>query len=305
MRKTQKTSHQEQLKNQNAKKLQSIHDQAHARTITLIVVEKEKEGKENRRTTNMVIAQVEGEFKAPGFEVHLTKVAINRHVANGMIGTKPPPQEIVGTMLAHTFNFIVLAVESFMQINQVNCFVLKRKGIFCTINKCCGIVVAADGALKLSMFLWVMRATNVALNVTVARQIKERFVRWTIYNNLLKWFVRYRAFMLKYEFAQPGSNRDEMIVEEENLRRIIKVDKTKMSLDGSKMRAGGRPAITFFDPHLILPCVSAAKSSQSCFGILGGSAAGECVPPHWRILKTVTAARLGILIFGSDFWDPH
>jgi hypothetical protein len=66
----------------------------------------------------MVIAQVEGEFKVRGFEVHLTKVTINCHVAGGMIGMKPPPRGIVGSMAAHTFNLLVLAVKSFMQINQ-------------------------------------------------------------------------------------------------------------------------------------------------------------------------------------------
>jgi hypothetical protein len=96
--------------------------------------------------------------------------------------------------------------------------------------------------------------------------------------------------MLKYEFAQPGSNGDDkMIVKEANLRRILNVDETKMSLDGSKTRAGGRPAVTFFDPHLPMPCVSTAKSSLSCTGIFGSSTAGECIPPHWQIPTTATA----------------
>ncbi len=84
------------------------------------MVEREKEEKENRHTTDVVIVQVEGEFKACSFEVHLTKATINRHVANGMIGTKPPPQGIVGSMPAHAFDLLVLVVKSFMQINQVN-----------------------------------------------------------------------------------------------------------------------------------------------------------------------------------------
>jgi hypothetical protein len=152
-------------------------------------------------------------------------------------------------MPVHAFDLLILAVESFIQINQVNCIVLERQGIICAINECCGIIVAADGGLKLSLFLQVMRATNVSLNVMVVRPIKERRVRWTMYGNLLKWFVVYRAFMLKYEITQPGSNGDdEMIVEEANLRWILNVDEIKMSLDGSNTRAGGRPAVTFFRP---------------------------------------------------------
>ncbi len=140
------------------------------------MVEREKEEKENCHTTNMVIAQVEGEVKVRGFEVHLTKATINHHVANSMIGMKPTPQGIVGLIPAHAFDLLVLVVESFIQINQVNCIVLKRQGIIRAINKCCGIVVAANGGLKLSLFLRVMRATHVSLNVTVARPIEERCV---------------------------------------------------------------------------------------------------------------------------------
>jgi hypothetical protein len=55
------------------------------------VVESEKEEKENRRTTNMVIVQVKEEFKVCGFEVYLTKATINRHVPDSRIGIKPPP----------------------------------------------------------------------------------------------------------------------------------------------------------------------------------------------------------------------
>jgi hypothetical protein len=119
-------------------------------------------------------------------------------------------------MPAHAFNLLVLAVESFMQINKVNCIVLKWQGIIRAINKCCGIVVAADGELKLSLFLRVMQATNVSLKVAVVCPIKERHVQSTAYN-ILKWCFGYWAFMLKYEFTQLGSNRDKMIVEEENL----------------------------------------------------------------------------------------
>jgi hypothetical protein len=56
--------------------MQSIHGQTHARATTLVAVEREKE---NRHTTNMVITQVEGEFKTCGYLVHLTNIT-NPHM---------------------------------------------------------------------------------------------------------------------------------------------------------------------------------------------------------------------------------
>ena len=79
-RKTQKTSHQEQIARQNERKQKAVHAQAHARATTLVAEERAKE-KENRRTTAEVIVQVEGEFRARGFPVTMSKPTINRYVA--------------------------------------------------------------------------------------------------------------------------------------------------------------------------------------------------------------------------------
>jgi hypothetical protein len=55
------------------------------------------------------------------------------------------------------------------------------------------------------------------------------------------------------------------------------------------MRAGGRPAVSFHDPHLLLTSRSTAKLSLACTGIFGSSAAGECVPPHFQLPTSATA----------------
>ena len=87
-RKTQKTSHQEQIARQNERKHKAVHAQAHACATTLVAEERAKE-KENRRTTVEVIAQVEGEFRARGVPVTMSKPTINRYVAHNMFGTFP------------------------------------------------------------------------------------------------------------------------------------------------------------------------------------------------------------------------
>jgi hypothetical protein len=75
-----KTSHQEQIDKQNETKRKAAHAQAHARATTLVAEERMKP-KENCRTTVQVIAQVEGEFRARGYGVTLSKNTINRYVA--------------------------------------------------------------------------------------------------------------------------------------------------------------------------------------------------------------------------------
>jgi hypothetical protein len=46
----------------------------------------------------------------------------------------------------------------------------------------------------------------VLLNALVVTPIEERRVKWTTYSNLLNWFQNFWAFLIKYEFAQEGSD---------------------------------------------------------------------------------------------------
>jgi hypothetical protein len=94
------------------------------------------------------------------------------------------------------------------------------------------------------------------------------------------WFVGWRKFLQKYEFAMVGPDGDELLFEPNQLRQILNLDKTEISLDGSSLRVGGRPAVMFYDPHLSMASRSAAKSSLSCTGIFRSSAPRECIPPY-------------------------
>jgi hypothetical protein len=113
-----KTLHQEQIGKQNERKRKAVHAQAHARATTLIAEERMKP-KKNHQTTAQVIAQVEVEFRARGYDVTLSKNTINRYVALGMLGMFPLVRGYKGMMPKHAFELLVLAVESFVQISNV------------------------------------------------------------------------------------------------------------------------------------------------------------------------------------------
>jgi hypothetical protein len=285
-RKVRKTSHQEQIYKQNETKRKAVHAQAHARATTLVAEERMKP-KENRRTTAQVIAQVEGEFRARGYGVTLSKNTINRYVALGMLGTFPLVRGYEGMMPKHAFQLLVLAVESFIQISNVNSIEAKRPTLMMAVNTCCG-VAPAECRAKHSLYDRVMKSTNVSLNADVSPAVEERRVRWTTYANLLAWFNNFRAFLIEFDFAGVGDD-GELMFTEAQLRQIMNVDETEISLDASNTRAGGRPAVSFHDPHLPATSRSTAKSSLACTGIFGSSAAGECVPPHFQLPTSATA----------------
>jgi hypothetical protein len=180
-RKVKKTSHQEPIDKQNETKRKAIHAQAHARATTLVAEERMKP-KENCRTTAQVIAQVEGEFRARGYGVTLSKNTINRYVALGMLGTFPLVRGYKGMMPKHAFELLVLAVELFVQISIVNSINAKRSTLMMAVNTCCG-VAPAECRAKHSLYDRVMKSTNVSLTADVSPAVKERHVRWTTYRS--------------------------------------------------------------------------------------------------------------------------
>ena len=101
-----------------------------------------------------VIEQVKGEFRALGFGVTLSKVTINRYVRINMIGTFPLLRGYEGYIPPHVFKFLVLAAESFMQINQVNSVIVPRQKIIMRVKELWG--VTSERKPKTSIFDRVM-----------------------------------------------------------------------------------------------------------------------------------------------------
>jgi hypothetical protein len=217
----------------------------------------------------------------------MSKPAINRYVALNMIGTFPLARGYEGAMPHAAFELLMIAAESFIQIKGVNKDHIERNTLMIMFNELCG-VTSSMGRVKENMFERVMRATNVSLNASISHVVEDRRVRWTMYSNLHAWFVSFKAFLIEFGFATIGSD-GRLLIMEATMRQIVNVDETEVSLDGSKTNAGGRPAVSFHDPHFPLTQRPAAKSSLSCTGIFGSNAAGGGVPIHWQLPTAATS----------------
>ena len=101
-------------------------------------LERAKE-KENCRTTAEDIAQVEGEFRARGFPVTMSKPAINQYVVLNMIGTFPLARGYEGVMQHAAFESIVIAAESFIKIKGVNKDHIERNTLMIMFYKLCRV----------------------------------------------------------------------------------------------------------------------------------------------------------------------
>ncbi len=108
-------------------------------------------------------------------------------------------------MPKHAFQLLVLAVESFIHISNVNSIDTKRSTLMMAVNTCCG-VAPAECRAKHSLYDQVMKSTNVSLNADVLPAVEERRVRWTAYANLDAWFDNFRALLIEFYFAGIGDD---------------------------------------------------------------------------------------------------
>ena len=227
-RKTHRTSHQCQVDCQNKQESKDVYAQALAQA-TMLVATKRTQAKENCCPKSSVVAQVEPEFKLHGFVVSLSSKTVNRFVRNDIAGSAPLLRGYEGIMSRAVFKLLVLAVESFIEIKQLNCEVIVGKQLMVMVNELCGI--ASKNLINENMFKWVLRSTTVFLVVMVAPALEERQVLWTTYDNLHMWFMSFKEILLQYGFVMLSSDGG-LVFTPEMLCRILNIDETELSLKG-------------------------------------------------------------------------
>ena len=67
---------------------------------------------------------------------------------------------------------------------------------------------------------------------------------WTTYYNLKSWLDNWERDLLELGFANKNE-KEETIIPEDQLARILNIDETCLAMDGSTSQRGGRPAVIF------------------------------------------------------------
>jgi hypothetical protein len=116
---------------------------------------------------------------------------------------------------------------------------------------------------------------------------EDRRIRWTTYQNLALLFDTWEAFLIRYGFATT-SQTEELVIEEQMKKRILNMDETCLSLDGSNGNRGGRPTVTYYDVRFPQLGKATSKSALTTTMISGSTAAGEPpLPPHFQFQPDV------------------
>ena len=77
----------------------------------------------------------------------------------------------------------------------------------------------------------------------------------------------------------------DVVIPIKQLKRIVNIDETCLSLDGSDNNnnvRGERPEVYLYDPRLHQVGKASSKSSLTSTMITGSNAAGEAIVPHFQ-----------------------
>ncbi len=100
------------------------------------------------------------------------------------------------------------------------------------------------------------------------------------------WFDNWEQYLVDLGFANVDPTTGIVVIHIEQLKHIINIDETCLSLDGSDNVRGGRPEVYLYDPTIHQVGKALSKSSLTSTMITGSNAAGEAIVPHFQFQST-------------------
>ena len=252
------------------------YSKAHKAATTLYFNEREKE-------KGLTLRKVESQIREK-HKVGPSASTIYHYVVElGLVGMSPRKPGPEGNIPAEMYKALCAAFGSFMRINQINALGgdnTRRKLI---------PVIAETTNLSIStceqLLRRLCRDTAIDMKADKIYFAEERRVRWTTYSNLELWFNSWEKSLRELGFMDTDDS-GRLYIRTELLRNILNFDETCLSLDGSSINRGGRPAAYYHDPRLPQVGISTSKTSQTTTMITGSNAWGEALPPHFQFMTS-------------------
>ena len=224
---------------------------------------------------------------------------VRQYVQKRLIGVSPKKRGRIGFIPLEQFNVMVAAAETFITIRQLGRLGAPnrqelRKIVNTVANSKTNKICPDRHDDSLIDRILSQQSTEFTAQTSVNKQ-EERRVAWTTYSNLNTWFDSWKHYLIALEFAKAKEEADDDVVmiddvllegepdvSPSQLRRIVNLDETNISLDGSDGKSGGRPSVIFSSSNHANPGKAVSKAGQGVTMIGGSNAAGEPFPPHFQ-----------------------
>lgn len=252
---------------------------AFARATTLYAEHKHKPRSDKSKLSLQKIVDLVNEQ----YGTTITKSRVADYVKRGAIGIAPTRAGPKRRIPEQVFKALCEAISSYIIL--VNAEKMKQPG-HPELKKHAKLCVEKSGiCYKDPDFLIdsILKEISAKIDVSHKTLLEHRRAIWTTYVNLNIFFDDYKKLLLEKKFATPAEDGDEgeVHIEPDQLHRIINLDESEVSIDGTNKLCGGRPGTTYAPSDKSLPTGATAtnKAQNSATVICGSCASGYPVPP--------------------------
>ena len=223
---------------------------------------------ESKKRDGKSAAKIAAEIKLQHDGVRPDARMITRYVNEyNHVGMSPIKTGVKSNIPHWAFLSLCTAFETYIAINQLNgAQSLNRRN---KLSKILNAIFDIDPCPNQPNHWLVKRvtaATAIDLRATKAENAEERRIKWTTYKNLDMWFDNWISDLVKLGFAtklkKDDPNDCNIHIPDEQMARIMNFDETCCSLDGCAGTRGGRPEVTFYNPHLPQLGIGTSKSAD-------------------------------------------
>ena len=208
------------------------------------------------------------------FNVTIVPQTLRKLIREGRTKIMPPgPKPVMDEM---EYKTISAALSSCLAVSQVNGDPEKnRKDLLTSLE-----LLLKGKKIKAETVFKKFKKENAALlDISKEQVVEMRRLMWATPKNLSDWFDEWEHFVLAQGFATKDDN-GLTVFSEDQKRRIINIDETNLSLDGSDGGRGGRPSNTITIKGCQRPGTGQNKAGLSSSLMCGSNAAGEPMPLH-------------------------
>jgi len=169
-----------------------------------------------------------------------------------------------------------VAILSHLSLSQASCTKEKKSDDLVASIQALVTKAAQGRKLKDGRAFWRRMQGRLSSYISLDSEslIELRRQIWTTYGNLTTWFDGWEAFMVTKGFATRGEDGS-VTFSQSQMRRIINLDETKLSLDGSDGGIGGRPANVIIIKNNCRTGTATNKTNVSSTLMCGSNAAGK------------------------------
>ena len=221
-------------------------------------------------------------------DTNVNEATVRRRVKAGTEAV-PPCRGRKGVVNGELRDALLSALRSYIALANANRTTMPNKQ---KIIKILDKVIARQLGIKETRKFAQRLMRDIALDVNVTTtntKMEKRRLVWSTYNNINTWFEKMKEELIVLGFARlPTAEEDvegELVFFDGQLQRILNIDESEVTTDGTSKLTGGRPITEYCstDTRIGTGAEGTNKSGYAATFIGGSTMDGYPVPPHFQV----------------------